>query len=80
MMIMEAVLLVVVVCVLILKKWLELGSETLGSDSESSKQVSGFAIEDMGFLESKAFFQNPNSTSSSALLHVDVGLLFGGLI
>jgi hypothetical protein len=59
---------------------LELGSETLGLDSESSKQVSGFAIGDIEFLESKALFQNPKSISSSVLLHVDVGLLFGGLI
>jgi hypothetical protein len=59
---------------------LELGSETFGLDSESSKQVSGFAIEEIEFLESKALVQNPKSISSSVLLHVDVGLLFGGLI
>ena len=98
-MIMEAVLLVMVVCVLVFLKGVEkivtitivsilkdiekmvgVSSETLGLDSESSKQVSGFAIEDMGFVESMALFQNPKSTSSSALLHVDVGMLFGGLI
>jgi hypothetical protein len=58
-------------------------SEALGFDKESSKlELSGFAIDDMVFLESKALFQNPKSTSSSAvlLLQVVVGLLFGGLI
>lgn len=60
---------------------MELGSETLGLDNESSKQVSGFAIElEIEFLESKALVQNPKSISSSVLLQVDVGLLFGGLI
>jgi len=55
-------------------------SEALGFDKESSKQeLSGFAIDDMVFLESKALFQNPKSTSSSLLQPV-VGLLFGGLI
>ena len=50
-------------------------------DKESSKQVSGLAIEDMEFLESKALFQKPKSTSSSVLLlQLEVGLLFGGLI
>lgn len=59
---------------------MELDSETLGFDSESSKQVSGFAIEDTVFLESKALFKNPKPISSSVLLHVDAGLLLGGLI
>ena len=58
---------------------MELDSETFELDSESSKQ-SGFATEDIEFLESKALSQNPKSIPSSALLHVDVDLLFGGLI
>lgn len=44
---------------------MELESETLGFEKDSSKQLSGFAIEDMELLESRP---------------LDVGLLFGGLI
>lgn len=69
--------------------------ETLaGFDRESSKpppvdiSEEGLALAaaiEEEFLESRARFQNPKSISSSAaapllLLHVDEGLLFGGLI
>ena len=52
----------------------------LGFERESSKQLSGLVIEEMEFLESKALFQNPKSSSGVARLHPDDGLLFGGLI
>lgn len=68
--------------------------ESLGLDKERSKKavLSGFiaaiegAMELVLLLESKALFQNPKSISSSSLppppplLHVDAGLLLGGLI
>lgn len=59
---------------------MSLGSVTFGFVRESSNKASCFPVGGMMVLVSKALLRKPKSISSSVLLQVDVGFVFGGLI